>query len=273
MAFLLVTPFGRELDKAFPPLLASAPLVALAAAVFLALRGSDATDSGRARVAVLGFAGLASLRVVLNVTYGWIAAPFTAFAAPALAVAAAVASFHLLRRRRAWLALVFSGVVALQAGRIFLQTEPARFGAVRTPAGTLRLPADRAATVREALDFLAREARPGDGLTGFPEAGLFNFALGMPNPTRLEQYLPGSLDAEGEARFAERIREAGPRFVLVPNQPTTLLGPVAFGRDYARRVWAEVESGYRLRARFGAAPPDEPVGSPRFFIRVYERAR
>lgn len=271
VAALLGTPPGRELDKALPPLLAVVPLAASIAAVLAVFRGKDASPAGRARVALLGFAGLASFRVFLHVTYGWVATPFTAFAAPALTACAAVTAFHYLARRRVYVAIAFAGLVALQAGRTFLQSDPGRFAQVPTPAGTLRLPVDRAAAVRDALAFLSCEARPGDGLTGFPEAGLFNFALGMPNPMKLEQYLPGSLDPAGEALFARKLRDAGPRFVLIPNQPTTLFGAVAFGRDYARSVQEAIDERYRLRVEFGSASPGEPVGSPRFFLRVYER--
>lgn len=271
VAFLLATPLGIELDKALPPLLAVVPLAASVAAVLGALRGKDAGPAARARVALLGFAGLASFRVFLHVTYGWVATPFTAFAAPALSACAAVAAFHCLARRRVYVGFVFAALVVLQLGRTFLQSDPERYSEVRTPAGALRLPADRAAAVRDAVAFLSREARPGDGLTGFPEAGLFNLALGMPNPMKLEQYLPGSLDPAGEALFAQKLREAGPRFVLIPNQPTTLFGVVAFGRDYARSVQAAIDERYRLRVEFGDAAPGEPVGSPRFFLRVYER--
>jgi hypothetical protein len=270
---VLALPLGRELDRALPALLAVAPLAALLGAVLAVLRGKDASPSARARVALLGFAGLVSLRVFLNVTYGWVASPFSAFAAPALAAAAAVACFHLLGRRRVYLALVFGALVALQAGRVWIQGDPRRFAAVETAAGSIRLPVDRAGTVQEALDYLAREARPGDGLTGFPEAGLFNFALGLTNPMELEQVLPGSLDAKGEVRFARRLHEAGPRFLLIPNQPTTLFGPVAFGRDYGQVLWAVVTTDYRFRVQLGDAPDTEPVGSSRFFLRVYERAR
>ena len=270
-AVLLRSPFGREVDRALPPLLAVVPLAALAAAALSALRGTGGGPAERARVALLGFAGLGAFRVLLRVAYGWIATPFTAFAAPALAAAAAAAAFLILPKRRALLSIAFAALTALQLGRLWLQTEPRRFATVETAAGALRLPADRAAVVRATLGFLAREARPGDGLAGFPESGLFNFVLGLPSPMRLEQLLPGSLDAAGEERFARTLREAGPRFVLIPNQPTTMFGAVAFGRDYARPLKAAIDERYRLVASFGA-PPSEPVGSPRFFVRVLERA-
>ena len=271
VAFLLAAPLGRELDRALPPLLAVGPPAAAAAAVLAVLRGKEAGPAARARVALLGFAALVSSRVFLHVTYGWVATPFTAFAAPALAAAAAVAAFARPGRRRVYVALALGALVLLQAGRTFLQTDPELFAAVETPAGALRLPAGKAGAVRDALSFLAHASRPGDGLVGFPEAGLFNFVLGLSNPMKLEQYLPGSLDAGGEARFARKLREAGPRWVVLPNQPTSLFGAVAFGRDYARDVEDVIEERYRPRAQFGDAAPEEPVGSPRFFLRVLER--
>lgn len=273
VAFLLVSPLGRDLDKAFPTLLAVVPLGALLAAAHALLRPGDVDSSTRARIALLAFAGLASARVFLRVTYGWVSTPFTAFAAPALAAAAAVTCFRSLGRRRAYVALGFGALAALQAGRTWIQSDPGRYASVETAAGSLRLPWSHAGATREALDFLGREARPGDTVVGLPEAGLFNFALGLGNPMRLEQVLPGSLDAAGEARYARRLHEAGPRFLLIPNQPTTLLGPVAFGRDWGQGIWAVVASDYRLRGQVGDAPPGAPVGSPGFFVRIYERAR
>lgn len=273
VAFLLVSPLGRELDKAFPALLAVVPLASLLVAAHALLRRRVADSSTNARVALLAFAGLASFRVLLRVTYGWVSTPFTAFAAPALATAAAATCFHSLGRRRAYVALCFSALAVLQAGRIWVQSDPGRYAQVETAAGSLRLSSSHAGATRETLAFLGREARPGDTLAGLPEAGLFNFALGLPNPMRLEQLLPGSLDAAGEARFFRRLHEAGPRFLLIPNQPTPLFGPVAFGRDWGQGIWAVVASDYRLRAQAGDAPPGAPVGSPGFFIRIYERAR
>jgi len=93
------------------------------------------------------------------------------------------------------------------------------------------------------------------GLSGAPETGFFNFVTGLRSPLRQEQIFPGHLDAAAEARAAERLEAAGPRFFLLVNQPAPAFESAAFGRDYATRFWGAVERRYRLVASFGKPRP------------------
>ena len=101
--------------------------------------------------------------------------------------------------------------------------------------------------------------------------GVFNFATGLRNPLREDQIVPGHLDALREREVAARIESAGPRFLILANQPTAAFGRAVFGEDYARAIREAIRRRYRLAASFGEAPPDAPVGDPRFFLRIYER--
>jgi hypothetical protein len=172
------------------------------------------------------FAALAGSRVVFGLAYARITTPYSVLAFPGLAAAAAVLAMDVFA----------AGLPFPEGARAFLVAVFLGASGVATPAGVLRLPAERADAVVEAFAWIRARARPGDGLAGFPEAGLFNFALGLPNPLREEQVLPGHLDAEREALVARQIETAGPRFLLLANQPTAAFGPVAFGRDYAREL-------------------------------------
>jgi hypothetical protein len=266
VTFLAASEAGIAVDRFLPPLLAVAPLAFL---VLSALR-EGSTVTGRAALALYAFAGLGAMRVVLKMTYGHVATPYASLAAPALAAAAAVALWRAFPRIPAVCAILFGGLVVLQAIRIYAQTDGARYAMVETPRGTLRLPVEKGIAVRSALRFL-KERGPGS-LTVFPEGGLLNFALARPNPLRQEQILPGHLDAAAETRVVEAIRSPnGPRHVILANQPFPLYEAVAFGKDYAQGVWGEVLTHYRLVAVLGPAAPTAPIGDPRFFLRIYER--
>jgi hypothetical protein len=267
---LALTETGAAWDRATPPLLRAAPLAALAGASILFARPEASGAGATARLALLAFAGLSSLRVLLFMTHGWIVTPYASLAAPALCAAAAAAAFHFLPGRGFFTGLAFAALTALQTARILSTTDPAFFARVETPRGTLRLPRDQAAAVDGALRFLEARARPGDALAAFPEGGLLNFALGLENPLREDQILPGHLDANAEAAAARRLSERKPRFVALLNEPTPLFGPAVFGRDYAAGLWKEVERSYRLRAVFGAGPGDT-IGPGPYFVRMYER--
>jgi hypothetical protein len=270
-------PPGAAVEDRLPGLLVPLPLLAAGAALRMLRAPLD--SRARARFFLFGIAALAGSRVLFGLTYGSITTPYSILVFPGLAAAAAVLALDVFAPRlafpgaaRVFLFAVFLGGagVAIARGARFHSAE--KFPSVATAAGTLRLPAERAQTVANALAWLRVRARPGDGLAGFPEAGLFNFSIGLSNPLREEQILPGHLDREREAQVARRIEASGPRFLLLANQPTAAFGPVAFGRDYARELWRAVVRNYSLAASFGPAPPDAPVGDSRFFIRIYERS-
>ena len=273
--FLAVAP-GSEIEDRLPPLLAPMPVASALAA--LALLKAPLDERGRARFLLFGFSAATASRVVFGLAYGRITTPYSVLAVPGLAATAAVLALDVLPRRatfprgsRVFLFGVFVAAAILAIGRGARFHPAARFPPVRTSAGTLRLPGDQAPPVAQAFGFLAARARPGDGIAGFPEGGLFNFATGLSNPLREEQILPGHLDEAGERPVPARIETAGPRFLVLANHPTAAFGRVAFGEDYARAIREAVRRRYRLAASFGEAPPDAPVGDPRFFLRIYER--
>ena len=276
MALFFSVPRGAWIEDRLPPLLAPMPVLCALAAVLLLRAPLD--SRARARFFLFAFAAAAASRVVFGLVYGRVTTPYSVLVFPGLAAAAAVLTIDGIASRAAWprgaralFASVFLSAAALAVARGARLHPPDRFPLVQTPAGALRLPADSAAAVAGTAGYLQAMTRPGDGFAGFPEGGLFNFTLGLPNPLREEQVLPGHLDGAREEEVARRIETKGPRFVAIANQPTAVFGQAAFGDDYARGVRAAIESRYRLAASFGTAAPNARVGDPRFFIHVYER--
>jgi len=250
------TEFGERLDRALPPLLTIAPLslLALAAASLAARwRGSPASPATAAETALVVFAGLGAFRVLLFFTYGWVVTPYASLAAPAVAAATAAVLLRRLPRSITlpWLLLCLA---ALDVSRTFRLTAPGAFERLETPAGSLRLPRAQAFQIDATLRFVRDLGTPGDGLVVFPEGGFFNLALGLPNPLRHEQLLPGHLDAAGEAAAVRRLEERPPRFVLRARIALPLYGRSLFGGDYHRAVWRWVAERYRLVFTSPATP-------------------
>jgi hypothetical protein len=268
---------GSQIEDRLPPLLSPLPLLAAGAALWLVRRPLD--PQARAKFFLFAFSAATGARVLLGLAYGSRTTPYSILVFPGLAATAAVLCLDVLSRRvagaedfRRNVAAVFLGMAALGLLRLARFTASSPALTVHTAAGSLRLPVARAVPVAQTLEFLSQPAHAGGGLSGFPETGFFNFATGQPNPLREDQVLPGHLTPGDEERVIQRIERSGPRFILLANQPSAAFGPVSFGKDYAVSLWAEVERRYRLAASFGASPSDAPVGDPRFFIRIYERA-
>ncbi len=265
------TPSGGALEDRLPPLLSPMPLVAAAAALTLVARGPR-DDRERARLLLFAFSALLASRVALNLAYGYVTTPYSILALPGLAASAAVLGLDVLAPRMArpealrrvfaaaFLALAAAGLVRLDRAR---RAQPRV--AVETAAGTLRLEPGRAEAVSRTLDFLSLRSRPGDTLTGLPEAGFFNFVTGLENPLRQEQVLPGHLDPATELGVAGRIRSAGPRFFVLVAETPPGWAAARFGVDYGREIAGEIAKDY---ATVAVAPGP---GTGRAFIHVLER--
>ena len=270
---------GAEIENRLPPLLSPAPLLAALAALAL-LRSplGERDDTRRARWLLFGFSALAAVRVAGHVAYGFVTTPYAILALPGLAASASVllldvlapklAPKHAAERgpaafRRAMaaalLALAAAGLVRLDRIRRAVPVVT-----VETGAGALRLPEPWGASTKLVLGFLAERSRPGDTLACFPECGFFDFVTGLRNPLRQEQILPGHLDARAEAAVARRIREAGPRFVILVDYAPPGWAAARFGVDYAREIARAISERY---APAGAART--PDGAS--LIRVLER--
>jgi hypothetical protein len=259
-----------------PPILAILPLLAVGAAVARLRRPLAGRD--RARFLLFAWSAALAGRVLCGLAVGPRMSAYATLPLPGLLATAAVLGFDLLAPRlaappvfRLRLAALFAVFGVLFLYRLERADHHGRRVEIETAAGALRLKAREATTIRETLDYLDRHGREGDTLTAFPESGFFNFVLGLRSPLRQDLIVPGVLNVGAEDAAVRQLDAAGPRYVLLCNRPTPEYGPVAFGRDYAARLWSEVDGQYRRAGSFGGARPDAPVGDQRFFIRLYER--
>ena len=267
---------GGAIEDRLPPLLLPMPVIALLAAG-AELRKPLAGDR-LAAFLLFGFSGVFGGRVVLGLAYGAYTTPYSVLALPGLCAAAAVLVLDRLADRfptpsafRRSAALLFVGLAVLGVLRHERLIPRASTVRVETQAGSLRLPGEKAFAVRGTLEYLRSRALPGDGLAGFPEAGLFQFVTGLRNPFRQDTNYPEILDAPAEERALRRLSARPPRFILLINQPTPAFGPRVFGRDHSIRLWSAIETTYAPVAAFGDPDPRALIGAPAFFIRIYER--
>jgi hypothetical protein len=140
---------------------------------------------------------------------------------------------------------------------------------VATPAGSLWLTEPVASTTREALGDLAARVPPRGTLTGFPEAGFFNYALRLANPLLEDQFFPGHLDAAAEADAIARLSKRAPDAILYANVLAVGHRSVRFGTDYLSDLDRFVRENFDVAARYGpGAEPGARVGDPQFFVEI-----
>jgi hypothetical protein len=138
-----------------------------------------------------------------------------------------------------------------------------------TAAGAVVLPAVEASAARLVIADLERRLPRPRTLTGFPEAGFFEYVLDAANPLPLEQFWPGHLDAAGERRTIAGLLRRPPGALLLINALAVGEGARAFGTDYSRELGRWVEAESRPAASYGPGAGLAPrVGDPQFFVQV-----
>lgn len=261
----------------FPPLVRVIPpclAVAAALRLFAALRGRNPGGPFRAVPdAVLWMAAVFGARLLLAAGY---VGPYDAFFLPLPIVVAAAGLFGAADRAAPTLGtalprLAAAALSVFLAFRLAAMSDSYRGLAwvpIATPAGNLRLPAPLADATAGALAELAR--LPANAtLAGFPEAGFFNYVLGLRNPFWLEQFFPGHLDPQGEARAVAVLDSDPPDALLSANVLAVGEGARAFGQDYLNRLAAAARARYRAAALFGpGARPGARIGDPQFFVEI-----
>ena len=223
--------------------------------------------------AVLWMAAVFGTRLLLAAGY---VGPYDAFFLPLPVVVAAAGLFgaadraapalgNALPRLAAAALSVFLVFRLVAMGDLYRATP---WSPVATPAGSLRLPGPVADATAGALAELAR-LHAGTTLAGFPEAGFFNYVLGLRNPFWLEQFFPGHLDPAGQARAVAVLDADPPDALLCANVLAVGEGARAFGQDYLGGLAAAARSRYRATAAFGpGARPGARIGDPQFFVEI-----
>ena len=114
-----------------------------------------------------------------------------------------------------------------------------------------------------------RASPPAGAWPAFPEAGFFEYVLGLRSPFSTEQFFPGHLDGAGEARAIALLRQRPPDVLLFANVLAVGEGQRAFGTDYLRRLDAAAREGFATVAIYGpGARPDARIGDPDFFVEL-----
>ena len=259
------------LVRVVPPLVVAA---ALGRAIFALLRPRRDDAANAVPESVLWMAALFATRLLLAAGY---VGPYDSFFLPLPMVVAAAGSFRmadrLAPRLGASLPRLAGAAVAVfalfRAARMVEQYRVRTWEPVATPAGSLFLPAPLGAATAAAVADLDRRIPASGTLTGFPEAGFYNYVLGRRNPLRLEQFFPGHLDAAAESETAAILERTPPDAVLLANVLAVGEGSRAFGTDYLRELDAAARSRFERAAIFGpGASGAARIGDPGFFVEI-----
>jgi hypothetical protein len=272
----------RDSMALIPPLVRAAPLLVVAGALARAAeRWSKRTllpFFSTVPDAVLYLGALSAARILLAAGY---VGPYAAFFLPLVLVVSTAAVLEAARRADRLLdAPAAAPVSHLAAGalvvfllfrvadrsRLFRRGDWTR---VATPAGAVEIPEPAATATRQALAALGRRLAPGRELVGFPEAGFFQYVLGLGNPLAADQFFPGHLDPAAEAETIRRLRARPPDAVVLANVLTIGHGPAAFGRDYLTSLGQYLDSNFVPIASFGPGASARPrIGDPEFFVEI-----
>jgi hypothetical protein len=262
------------LVRAVPPLLFAATAVALARR--LAGRGATAVFSGVPLSVLLVSLSFAA-RLFLAAGY---VGPYNGFYLPLPLLVTAAVLWKGAERLPALVspppaafpALVSAAfalfLVVRVAALALLYRHPA-WSRVTTPAGSLFVPEPVAGATRATLRDLASRVRKGGAITGFPETGFFNWALGLRNPLAQDQFFPGHLDTAAEEDAIALLQRDPPDAIVYADVLTIGHGRAAFGRDYLPRLDRHVRENFATAASYGpGARPGARIGDPDFFVEI-----
>ena len=262
----------------FPPIARVVPFVVVAAALLrLAARVARRPPSAfGASVpdAVLYLAALFAARLLLAAGY---VGPYSAFLLPLPLLVALAETLRLADRGAGAIgarlprvaAAAIAVFLAFRAGDLARGFRRPGWARVGTPAGAFWLTEPVATATRDALGDLTARVPAGGTLTGFPEAGFFNYVLRLANPLPEDQFFPGHLDAGAEATAIARLAQRPPDAILYANVLAVGHGAERFGRDYLRALDGYVRDHYPPAAAYGpGAGPSRRIGDPQFFVEI-----
>jgi hypothetical protein len=136
--------------------------------------------------------------------------------------------------------------------------------------GTWRTAPDLGIAFAQALQFIEKRTAPGDAVAILPEGTSLVFLSERRNPLREEIVTPGFLDAGGEERAIESLRQSQAPLIFIANRPTQEFAETSFGKDYNQRLMSWIEQNYAVCGIFGPRPGTAlQVGDPIFFLRAY----
>ena len=125
----------------------------------------------------------------------------------------------------------------------------------------------RGVYVNSALGALAERVEPSGTVAVLPDGVMLNYLLRRANPTPHPDAMPAIVAMHREERMLAAYRASPPDVVVLVHKDTSEGGYRFFGRDYARELFAWIQSEYRPVLTVGAPP----LRDHRFGIQVLER--
>jgi hypothetical protein len=174
------------------------------------------------------------------------------------------------RFRRLAVSIFLTTTLAVASGVIVHRYWNRSYSTVHTPRGDFSVKPSIGSSMSQALEYIARNSKPGEYILSLPEGGSLNFLADRPSPLRNEILTPGFLDRLTELDTIRTLEEKKVRLIFLFNRPTSEFGAKIFGKDYYRTLMGWIESGFELDAVFGdGVTSEDEIGSGPFFIKCY----
>jgi 4-amino-4-deoxy-L-arabinose transferase-like glycosyltransferase len=142
---------------------------------------------------------------------------------------------------------------------------------LKTPRGDLFVRRPIGKAFREALDFIAERTTPDDAIAVLPEGSDLAFLGGRRMALRLQIFLPGFLDEQGERAEIARLQASRARYAIIVNRPMHEFGADVFGHDYFVTMGRWIDEQYQLVKVCGESLDEEGlVGDQDFFVKIFE---
>jgi 4-amino-4-deoxy-L-arabinose transferase-like glycosyltransferase len=142
---------------------------------------------------------------------------------------------------------------------------------LKTPRGDLFVRRPIGNAFREALDFIAERTTPDDAIAVLPEGSDLAFLGERRMALRLQIFLPGFLDEQGERAEIARLQASRARYAIIVNRPMHEFGADVFGHDYFVTLGRWIDEQYQLVKVCGESGDEEGlVGDQDFFVKIFE---
>lgn len=112
----------------------------------------------------------------------------------------------------------------------------------------------RGPIVSSALKYIQDNIEPGEGIATLPFGNMINYMTRHANPLRAHTFNPVEADIYGEERYLEEIKMISPKYILILDIDSSILGARYLGQDYAKDIYRWMQENYILQKQFGEFP-------------------
>ncbi len=105
-----------------------------------------------------------------------------------------------------------------------------------------------------ALNYIDKNFQPEAGFATFPDGIMLNYLARRKNPIADITLNPGVWVLVGDKAVLERLEKASPPYIVYIDREFPYFGYNHFGKDFAQKIHAWIQTHYSIQAQIGATP-------------------